>query len=78
MVPSSFWVQMTAFYFEYLTAEVFFGPSYSQINKIVRSTAQGLAVALFMLIGSLSGSLATYILGLLGDWVQEKYGDSNP
>ena len=35
LVESSFWVQIVTYYFEYLFAEVFFGPSYAQINKVV-------------------------------------------
>lgn len=51
----------------YLFGECFFGPSYAQINKIVDSQIQGLAVAIFQLTGAASGSLATYLLGVLGD-----------
>uniref|UniRef100_A0A7S3CQ85 Uncharacterized protein n=1 Tax=Strombidium rassoulzadegani TaxID=1082188 RepID=A0A7S3CQ85_9SPIT len=67
MIKSTFAIQIVCFYFEYLTAEVFFGPTYSQINKIVPSYIQGLAVAVFSMAGSISGSTATYTLGLLGD-----------
>jgi len=63
---------MVAYYFEYLTAEVFFGPSYAQINKIVSGQIQGLAVAIFMLTGAFSGSLITYFLGYLGDYYDIK------
>ena len=35
LIESTFWLQITTYYFEYLTAEVFFGPSYAQINKVV-------------------------------------------
>jgi len=37
LVRTSFWTQMAVYYFEYLFAEVFFGPSYAQINKIIQS-----------------------------------------
>jgi len=29
LIKSNFWLQMAAYYFEYLFAEVFFGPSYA-------------------------------------------------
>ena len=37
IIKSSFWMQLIAYYFEYLFAEVFFGPTYAQMNKIVQS-----------------------------------------
>lgn len=36
-IKTNFFVQMVAYYFEYLFAEVFFGPSYAQINKLISS-----------------------------------------
>ena len=60
-------MQIAAYYFEYLFAEVFFGPTYAQMNKIVQSQAQGLAVAIFMLVGATAGSFINYLLGYLGD-----------
>lgn len=75
MIKTSFWWSVVFYYFEYLTAEVFFGPSFAQINILVQSQIQGLAVAIFMLVGAVSGSLATLVLGYLGD----KYDiDNNP
>lgn len=74
-IKTNFYLQMTTFYFEFLFAEVFFGPSYAQINKLISSQMQGLAVALFMLTGAVSGSILTYLLGVFGD----KFDiDSNP
>ena len=34
---TSFYLQMVFYYFEYFFAEVFFGPSYAQINKLISS-----------------------------------------
>ena len=36
LIKSGFWIQLICLYFEFLFAEVFFGPSYAQINKIVQ------------------------------------------
>lgn len=67
---------MTANYFEYLFAEVFFGPSYAQINKLISSQMQGFAVAMFLITGATSGSIFTYLLGVLGDKYEvQKYPD---
>ena len=78
MLKTSFWVQIVCYYFEYLTAEVFFGPTYSQINQMIPSTAQGIAVALFSFFGAISGSLATYVLGVFGDKFKERGDDFDP
>ena len=72
MIDLKFWWQILTYYFVYLFGEVFFGPSYAQINKIVDSQIQGLAVAIFQLTGAASGSLATYLLGVLGDHFDTK------
>jgi MFS family permease len=66
-IKTSFALSMVFYYFEYLFAEVFFGPSYAQINKLISSQMQGLAVAVFMLCGATSGSLFTFLLGVFGD-----------
>jgi xanthosine utilization system XapX-like protein len=54
-------------YLAYLFAEVWLGITYSMINKTVPSNAQGLAIAVFHLIGAFAGSIATFLLGVLGD-----------
>lgn len=64
---------MVFYYFEYLTAEVFFGPAYAQINKLIASQMQGLGVAVFMLCGATSGSLFTFLLGVFGDKYDTKH-----
>lgn len=46
-IKTTFAWAMVFYYFEYLTAEVFFGPAYAQINKLVASQMQGLGVAIF-------------------------------
>lgn len=60
-------MQIICLYFEFLFAEVFFGPSYAQINMIIQPQIQGLAVAIFVLVGAISGSMVTFVLGALGD-----------
>ena len=37
LIKSNFWLQIIAYYFEFLFAEVFFGPCYAQINMIIQS-----------------------------------------
>jgi len=37
MVKTSFWMSIVFYYFAYLTAEVFFGPSFAQINILIQS-----------------------------------------
>jgi sugar phosphate permease len=37
ILETSFWWKMVFYYLEYLFAEVFFGPSYAQINKLISS-----------------------------------------
>ena len=72
---SNFFLSMVYYYFVYLFAEVFFGPAYAQINKLISSQMQGFAVALFQLTGATSGSICTYLLGVFSD----KYDlDENP
>ena len=36
-LKTNFYLQMVFYYFEYLFAECFFGPSYAQINKLISS-----------------------------------------
>ena len=67
MIKSNFEIQMVMYYFEYLFAECFFGPSYAQINKLISSQMQGLAVAIFMITGATAGSFFTAMLGVMGD-----------
>lgn len=67
LLKTTFWIQIICFYFAFLFGEVFFGPSYAQINMVVQSQIQGLAVSIFVLVGALAGSLITFILGYLGD-----------
>jgi MFS family permease len=77
-VKTNFHVQVVCFYFEYLFAEVFFGPSYAQINKMIPSTAQGLAVTIFCVTGAISGSVSTYVLGVLGQKFKTENEDMDP
>ena len=35
LIVTNFWIQIVCFYFEFLFAEVFFGPTLAQINMIV-------------------------------------------
>jgi len=37
ILEAGFWWKIVFYYFEYLFAEVFFGPSYAQINKLICS-----------------------------------------
>ena len=58
---------MISLFFAYLTAEMWYGPAHAAVNRLFPSDYQGLAIAIFTLLGSLAGALATYLLGVLGD-----------
>ena len=44
---------------------MWYGPSHAQINNMFPSEYQGLAIAIFNLAGSITGTIATLLLGLL-------------
>lgn len=67
IIQINFWVSIVCLYFAYITAEAWYGPSFSMINIILPSEIQGLAIAIFGLTGAISGALGTFILGILGD-----------
>ncbi len=58
---------MFSLFLAYLTAEMWYGPAHAAVNRLFPSDLQGLAVAIFTLLGSFAGALATYVIGLLGD-----------
>ena len=63
----NFYVGMASLFCAYLTAEMWYGPAHAAVNRIFPSEFQGIAIAIFTLLGSLAGALATYLLGVLGD-----------
>lgn len=63
----NFWVSMASLFCAYLTAEMWYGPAHAAVNRIFPSEFQGIAIAIFTLLGSLSGAAATYLIGFLGD-----------
>jgi hypothetical protein len=58
---------MISLFFAYLTAEMWYGPAHAAVNRIFPSEFQGIAIAIFTLLGALAGALATYLIGVLGD-----------
>jgi MFS family permease len=71
----NFWVSMASLFCAYLTAEMWYGPAHAAVNRIFPSEYQGIAIAIFTLLGSFAGAAATYFLGLLNDKYDVK---SNP
>lgn len=63
----NFWVSMASLLCAYLTAEMWYGPAHAAVNRIFPSEYQGIAIAIFTLLGSFAGAAATYLLGLLND-----------
>ena len=68
----NFYVSMGSLFFAYLTAEMWYGPAHAAVNRIFPSEFQGIAIAIFTLLGSLAGATATYFLAFLGDKYQVK------
>jgi hypothetical protein len=58
---------MASLFCAYLTAEMWYGPAHAAVNRIFPSEYQGIAIAIFTLLGSFAGAAATYLLGLLND-----------
>jgi membrane protein YqaA with SNARE-associated domain len=46
---------------------MWYGPAHAAVNRIFPSEYQGIAIAIFTLLGSFAGAAATYLLGLLND-----------
>jgi len=61
---------MASLFFAYLTAEMWYGPAHAAVNNIFPSEFQGIAIAIFTLLGSFAGAAATYFLGFLNDSYQ--------
>lgn len=68
----NFYVSMASLFLAYLTAEMWYGPAHAAVNRLFPSEFQGIAIAIFTLLGSLAGAFATYLLGLLGDKYEVK------
>ena len=60
-----FYYSISFYFVGYFTAEMWYGPSHAQINNMFPSEYQGLAIAIFNLAGSITGTIATLLLGLL-------------
>ena len=60
-----FWVSIMAYYCAYFLGEMWYGPSHAQINNMFPSEYQGIAVAVFNLLGAIAGTIATLLLGWL-------------
>ncbi len=63
---------MSSLFLAYLTAEMWYGPAHAAVNRLFPSEFQGIAIAIFTLMGALAGALATYLLGLIGDEFETK------
>lgn len=63
----NFYVSMASLFLAYLTAEMWYGPAHAAVNRLFPSDLQGLAVAIFTLLGAFAGALATFTIGVLGD-----------
>lgn len=63
----NFWVSIITLYISFWLAEAWYGPSHAVINVIFPIQYQGVAVAIYNLVGAFTGGLATFLLGYLGD-----------
>ena len=63
----NFYVGMFSLFLAYLSAEMWYGPAHAAVNKIFPSEFQGIAIAIFTLLGATAGALATYLIGVIGD-----------
>ena len=68
-----FWVSIMAYYCAYFLGEMWYGPSHAQINNMFPSEYQGIAVAVFNLLGAIAGTIATLLLG----WLQTRLDDDS-
>ena len=51
---------------------MWYGPTHAAINRLFPSEFQGMAVAIFTLLGAMAGAVATYLIGLVGDKLETK------
>jgi MFS family permease len=63
---------MGSLFLAYLTAEMWYGPAHAAVNRLFPSEFQGLAIAIFTLLGAFAGAGATFLLGFLGDRYEVK------
>ena len=67
LTTDSFALSMVFLGFEYLFAEAWFGPTLSLLQGLLPQSRQGIASSLFLFVGSMFGSAAPLVLGLVLD-----------
>lgn len=51
---------------------MWYGPAHAAVNRLFSSEFQGIATAIFTLLGALAGAIATYLLGVVGEKFETK------
>lgn len=65
VIQPSFWGSIVSYYIAYFIGEMWYGPSHAQINNMFPSEFQGYAIAMFNMVGSVAGAIATLILSAM-------------